>query len=116
MSRHLPFVSHIFIQHREANQGRLIALLNAHAGADKIAAFLSSWVLTPETTRTAQQQHAIQSFDMATDAMIVQIHGLLTGRQKDHLHKRISSYIDDMRSFSTDMHAASGTSLQDSSP
>jgi hypothetical protein len=110
MSRHLPVVSHIYIQHREANQGRLIALLNAHADADKIAAFLSSWVLTPEATRTSQQQHVIQSFEMATDEMIVHIHGLLTARQKDHLRKKIASYIEDMRSLATDMHAASGTS------
>ena len=110
MSRHLPVVSHIYIQHREANQGRLIALLNAHADADKIAAFLSSWVLTPEATRTAQQEHDIQSSDMATDEMIVHIHGLLTARQKDHLRKKIASYIEDMRSLATDMHAAGGTS------
>jgi hypothetical protein len=110
MSRHLPVVSHIYIQHREANQGRLIALLNAHADADKIAAFLSSWVLTPEATRTSQQQHVIQSFEMATDEMIVHIHGLLTARQKDHLRKKIASYIEDMRSLATDMHAAGGTS------
>src|SRR5450759_63411 len=110
MSRHLPVVSHIYIQHREANQGRLIALLNAHADADKIAAFLSSWVLTPEATRTAQQEHDIQSSEMATDEMIAQIHGLLTARQKDHLRKKIASYIEDMRSLATDMHAASGTS------
>lgn len=116
MSRHLPVVSHIYIQHREANQGRLIALLNGHAGEEKIAAFLSSWIFAPEATRTAQQQRVIESFETATDEMITQIHGLLTARQKDHLHKKISSYIDDMRSLSTDMHAASGTSLQDSSP
>jgi len=47
---------------------------------------------------------------MATDEMIVHIHGLLTTRQKDHLRKKIASYIEDMRSLATDMHAASGTS------
>jgi Family of unknown function (DUF6279) len=116
MSRHLPFVSHIYIQNREANQSRLIALLNGHAGEEKIAAFLSSWIFTPEATRLPQQQHVIQSFEQASDEMIAQIHGLLTVRQKDHIRKMISSYIGDMQSFVTDMHATSGTSLQDSSP
>jgi len=115
MSRHLPVASHSQLQHREANQGRLIALLSAHPGADDIAAFLSSWALTPEETRTPQQQHVIQSFETATDEMIAQIHGLLTARQKDHMRKMISSYIENMRvenmrSLPADRHAASGTS------
>src|SRR3989304_6164403 len=99
-------------QHREANQGRLIALLNGHASADNIAAFLTSWALTPEATRTSQQQYVIQSFETATDEMIAQIHGLLTARQKDHMRKMISSYIENMRvenmrSLPADRHAAS---------
>jgi hypothetical protein len=97
LSRQLPVASYSYIQHREANQARLIALLNDHAGAEKIAAFLSSWILTPEATRTPQQQHVIQSFEAATDEMIAQIHGLLTARQKDHMGKLISSYIRDMQ-------------------
>ncbi len=115
MSRHLPVASHSQLQHRETSQGRLIALLNDHAGADDIAAFLSSWALTPEETRTPQQQHVIRSFETATDEMIAQIHGLLTARQKEHMRKLISSYIEDMRtenmrSLATDRQAASGTS------
>lgn len=108
MSRHLPVVSGIYIQHRVANQSRLIALLNGHAGKEKIAAFLSSWILTPETTRTTQQQHDIEAFETAADEMIAKIHDLLTVPQKDHMHKMISSYIDDMR-------AEIGKSRQDSS-
>ena len=115
MSRHLPVASHSQLQHRETSQGRLIALLSAHPGADDIAAFLSSWALTPEETRTPQQQHVIQSFETATDEMIAQIHGLLTARQKEHMRKLISSYIENMRvenmrSLPADRHAASGTS------
>lgn len=110
MSRHLPVAGLIYIRNREANQSGLIALLNAHAGTDKIAAFLSSWILAPEATRTAQQQHAIQSFEAATDEMIAQIHSLLTARQKNHLRKRIISYIDEMQSLATETHAANGTS------
>lgn len=105
MSRKLPLVSQIFIQHREANQARLIALLNDRAGEEKIAAFMSSWILTPEATRTPQQQRDMQSFETATNEMIVRIHGLLTARQKEHISQLITSYINDMRSLST----ASGT-------
>jgi hypothetical protein len=100
MSRHLPVVSHIYIHYREANQGRLIALLNGHAGADKVAAFLSAWMLDPEQIRTAQHERIIQSFEIASDEMIAQIHGLLTARQKEHMRKLISSYIENMRAES----------------
>ncbi|MEO8331079.1 MAG: DUF6279 family lipoprotein [Gallionella sp.] len=105
MSRRLPLASEIYMQHREANQGRLIALLNEHAGAERIAAFLSSWILTPEATRTSQQQRVIQAFETGSDEMIVQIHGLLTAKQKAHMHKTISSLIDDMKGLATDMRA-----------
>jgi Family of unknown function (DUF6279) len=97
MSRQLPFVSDIYIRQREANQSRLISLLNAHAGTEEISAFLSLWILKPEATRSPQQQHAIESFKLASDEMIAGIHGMLTVQQKDHIHKTISSYIDDMR-------------------
>jgi len=113
MSRHLPVVSRVYIQHRETNQSKLLALLNDHAGADKIAAFMSSWILNPEATRTSQQQRDIQSFETASDAMIAQIHGLLTDHQKDHLHKLISSYIEEMQSLTTDMHSESKSSHKD---
>ena len=100
MSRHLPVVIDIYIQHRAANQSSLIALLNDHADKEKIAAFLSSWLLTPEASRLPWQQRVIESFETASDEMIAQIHGLLTVAQKKHIHKIISSYIDDMRAES----------------
>ena len=97
LSRQLPGASHSYIQQRESNQARLIALLNNHAGAEQIASFLSSWILTPEATRTSQQQQVIQSFEAASDEMIAQSHGMLTAKQKDHIGKLISSYIRDMQ-------------------
>lgn len=100
MSRHLPAVGDIYLQHREANQNRLIALLNGQAGEEKIAAFLSSWIFTPEATRLPQQQLAIESFEQASDEMIAQILGLMTVTQREHIHNRISSYIDEMRAAS----------------
>ncbi|MFZ5524021.1 MAG: DUF6279 family lipoprotein [Pseudomonadota bacterium] len=101
-SRQLPVASYSYIQHREANQARLIALLNGHAGAEKIASFLSSWILAPEATRTPQQQRAIQSFETGMDEMIAQIHGLLTARQKEHIGNLISSYIQEMQKFAAE--------------
>ncbi len=97
MSRHIPVVVDQYIRHRQENQSRLIALLNGHAGEDKIAAFLSSWIFTPEETRTPEQQLAMQTLERASDEMTVNIHALLTAKQKNHIHKMISSYIDDMR-------------------
>ena len=97
MSRHLPVVSDIYIRSREASQAGLITLLNNHPGKEKIAAYLSSWILKPEATRSPQQQQAIESFELASDEMAARIHGMLTVKQKVHVNKTISSYIDDMR-------------------
>ena len=106
LSRKIPVASLSYIQHREANQARLIALLNDHAGAEKIASFLTSWILAPEATRTPQQQRAIQSFETGTDEMIAQMHGLLTARQREHIGDLVSSYIQEMQEFTSDGQAA----------
>lgn len=108
MSRRLPFVSHIYLQNREAHQARLIALLNERAGEEEIAALLSSWLFTPEASRTSQQQRVIQSFEKNSDEMIAQIHGLLTAKQKSHMREMIVAYIKDMRSLSADTPSATG--------
>jgi hypothetical protein len=110
MSRRLPFAAPIYIQNREANQRRLIALLSGHASADQIAAFLSSWIFTPEATRSPEQQRVIQSFETGSDQMIVQIQALLTPRQKNHIHERLSANIEEMRELATDKPAAGGVS------
>ena len=102
MSLSLPFVSPAYIEFREANQRRLIALLKDHPGEQQIAAFLTSWILSPETTRTSQQQSEIQSFESSSDEMVVRIHKLLTAQQKEHIKTLISTYIDEMRILSKD--------------
>jgi len=109
MSRRLPLVRDIYIEQREANQGRLIKMLSGHAGADRIASFMSLWILTPDALRSAQQQHDIRAFETATDEMIANIQGMLTIRQKAHLHKEISRYIDELQSL-TNMKTSSGIS------
>lgn len=108
MSRRLPLVGEIYLRQRETKQGRLIRLLKAHAGKEQVGTFLTSWILTPEADRTTLQQDTIDSFGLAADEMIVEIHSLLTDKQKDHIHNMISSYIDDMR-------AAHEASLKDHS-
>lgn len=107
MSLRLPFATGHFIEHREANQAGLIALLNNHAGEDKIAAFLWLWLDAPEATRTPQQQEVIQSYESATDEMTARIYGLLTDRQKNRLRKRILSYIEDFQTLSAETRTVS---------
>lgn len=110
MSRHLPLIRDTYIEQRATNQGRLIKLLNSNAGADKIASFMSLWILTPDATRTAQQQRDIHAFETASYEMIANIQGMLTIRQKNHLHKEISRYIDELQNLATNIKAASGAS------
>jgi hypothetical protein len=102
LSRRLFFISPVYIQNREENQRRLIALLNSHASADEIAAYMTSRTLTPEATRAPSQQSAFESFEKGADEMVIQIHSLLTDQQKEHINEKISSYIEDMRNFSKD--------------
>ncbi|MDO8264086.1 MAG: DUF6279 family lipoprotein [Gallionella sp.] len=99
MSLRLPFVTRHFIEHREANQAGLIALLSNHAGEDKIAAFLSLWINFPEAARTPQQQQVFQSYENATDEMTARIYELLTDRQKNRLRKKLLSYIGDFQNL-----------------
>jgi hypothetical protein len=103
MSRRLPFISPFYIQNREENQRRLIALLNSHASADEIAAYMTTRTLTPEATRTPSQQQAFDSFEAGADEMVIQIHSLLTDQQKEHINEKVSGYIEDMRGFSREV-------------
>lgn len=108
MSRSLPFVSPMYLQNREANQHRLIALLNGRASTKEIGLFLSSWILTPDEHRDSYQQHAIETFETESDKMIVQIHALLTAKQKEHIRALTSSYIEDMRRLSAEITTTGG--------
>ncbi|MGA7595964.1 MAG: DUF6279 family lipoprotein [Gallionella sp.] len=110
MSRQLPEFPEIYLEHRYANQRRLIRMLDEHAGADRIAAFLSLWLLDPDATRTSRQQLAIHSFETASDEMVARIQWTLTARQKAHLNKQLSRYIDELRKLSAATKAARGGS------
>ena len=112
LSLHIPFANKYFIENRETSQAGLIALLNNKAGEEKIAAFLMSWINSPEAARTPQQQLAIQSYENAMDEMTARIFELLTARQKEHLRKEIMSYIKDIQKLIAEQKPASAASRQ----
>lgn len=102
MSLLIPFASRAYIEQREAQHARLIALLRDKAGEDQIAALFRQWLTTPETSRTLQQQQAIAAYESAMNEMTVRIVELLTARQKQHLTEELTSYIDDFRKLNLD--------------
>ncbi len=110
ISMRMPFVAQSYIEVREANQAELLALLKSKAGEDKIGAFLSSWIVTPEANRTTQQQQAIHSYESAMDSMTAQIYNLLTDRQRAHLREKIAIYIGDLQ-YLTEEKVTAGTPL-----
>ncbi len=105
MSTHIPFVTGRYIEEREARQASLIALLDAGAGEDRIAALFRDWIATPGSAASAQEQRAGVAYEDAMNDMIAGIFGLLTDHQKEHLRERISVYIKDLQR----LHTAGGT-------
>lgn len=93
----MPFATKYYIEQREAKQAKLILILNNREGEEKIAALLRQWIDAPEASRSPQQQQAIEAYETAMDEMTARIFELMTTRQKDHLGKKISSYIDDFQ-------------------
>lgn len=97
MSRNIPFATKYYIEQREAKQTKLILILNNREGEEKIAALLRQWINAPDASRSPQQQQTIEAYETAMDEMTARIFELMTARQKDHLGKKISSYIDDFQ-------------------
>ena len=97
MSLDIPFATRHYIAQREAKHTSLLALLNGHAEEDNIAALFRQWMDMPESSRSPQQQQAIAAYESAMNEMTVQIFGLLTTRQKQHMSEKIVSYIDDFQ-------------------
>lgn len=102
MSLRIPFASGAYIEQREAQHARLLALLRNKAGEDQIAAVFRQWLAAPEISRTPQQQQAIAAYERGMNEMTVRIAGLLTPHQKRHLTDRIVSYIDDFRKLNAE--------------
>ncbi len=94
MSLGIPFITGSYLDQREARQVHLIALLNDHAGEERIAALFRGWIDTPEPPSSPQQRQAIEDYDHAMDKMVVQIFGMLTTEQRHHLRGKIADYID----------------------
>lgn len=101
MSHKLPFATGIYISQREQNQARLIELLNNHAEEGEIAAFLNSWLLTPEAITSPEERSTMHGFETASDEMIVSVYQMLTDRQKKTLLKNILKYIDTMQDLAS---------------
>lgn len=105
ISLRVPFATGYYIEQREAKQAALIALLNEHAGEDRIAALLRQWIETPDASWSPQQKQAIEAYESAMNEMSARIFELMTPHQKDHIRKRIADYIDAFQ----ELHAATET-------
>lgn len=97
MSLRIPFATPAYIEQRETKQASLILLLNSNEGEEKIAALFRQWINAPEVSRSPQQQQAIAAYESAMNEMTARIFELLTINQKNHLSKKISSYIEDFQ-------------------
>jgi hypothetical protein len=102
MSLRIPFTTGEYIEHREAKQVDLIALLNAHAGAEQIATHFRHWY---EPTSAREQQN-MEAYDGAMNDMIAGTYAMLTPDQRDRLRKKIAGYIDDLKKLHTTMEAS----------
>lgn len=105
MSLRVPFATRHYIEQREAKQAQLISLLRNHAGEERIAALFRQWIDDPESSRTPQQQQAIEAYERAMNDMTVQISKLLTARQKERVRAKVANYIADLQK----LHAATGS-------
>lgn len=94
ISHQLPYATALYIQVREDNQARLVELLKNKKSEAELSAFLSAWLLTPDASRSRDEQGTLRAFENASDEMIVSIYQILTGRQKKTLLKNIQKYID----------------------
>lgn len=105
ISLRVPFATGYYIEQREAKQAALIALLNEHAGEDRIAALFRQWIEIPDASWSPQQKQAIEAYESAMNEMSARIFELMTPHQKDHIRKRIADYIDAFQ----ELHAATET-------
>jgi len=94
-----------YFDQRETKQAALVALLNAKGSEAEIAALFKLWTDTPEASRSAQHQLAIEAYDNAMNVMIARIHGMLKPHQKRHLSEKLNIYIDDFERLYADIEA-----------
>jgi len=101
MSNNLPYTTVIYLQQREDNQARLLELLRNGKNEEEIAMFLSSWLLTPELSRSPEEQLVILASENAYDEMVATVYQLLTVRQRKALLGNIVKYIDIFQNLSS---------------
>jgi hypothetical protein len=94
MSRRLPYATALYIRLREDNQARLLEMLRDKKTKSEIADFLELWLLTPEASRSEEEQRILQDFEIASEEMVVNIYQMLTERQRETLLKNIVKYIN----------------------
>ena len=96
LNNKLPFATPVYLAQRENNQNKLIELLKLKPKelSTAIATALSSWIVTPELNRSAEDQSVIQVFESGSDDMIVSIYQTLDERQKKKLLNSITKYIN----------------------
>lgn len=105
----LPFTTEIFIRQRVASQTELIRRLRNKDSAEKISDFLTSLLLVPEFTRTADEQVLMGQLKAASDDLIEKSYALLNSEQKQTLQKNIARYIEDFQKLH---HAAQSNSTR----
>ena len=96
-SLRLPFITKIFLNQRKTSQVKLMSMLHNRAPAETIADFLISLLLTPELTRTTNDQVLIEQFKKESDELIVKSYVLLRADQKRTFQKNIVNYIEDFQ-------------------
>ena len=99
-SHQLPFATAIYMQSKEDNQKHLIELMENGDHKEEIANFLSLWLLTPEKSRSLEEQHTLLAFEQASNEMIANIYAMLSERQKNTLLVSITKYIETFQGLS----------------
>lgn len=99
-SRKLPFASALYLQMKEDNQTMLIELMKQKSSKEKLANFLSLWLMMPEKFRSPEEQNLLHDFELASDQLIVDIYTGLSERQKNTLLSNIGKYIDSFQNLS----------------
>lgn len=93
LSARIPFATEEYLKGRTARQAQLLALLENHAGEDKIADFLLTSINATEVFKPLPDQQANDAYDAALNEMMVKTYALLTAEQRKNLLDKISDYL-----------------------
>ncbi len=93
LSARIPFATEEYLKGRTARQAQLLALLQNHAGEDKIADFLLTSINATEVFKPLPDHQAKDAYDAALNEMMVKTYALLTVEQKKNLLDKIGDYL-----------------------